>query len=90
LPKLGGFKTIRNKMAIINLRDLNKFENDELIDTKKLLEAGLVKNDHSGVKILAEGKLTKKLHIKAQSFSKKAKEIIEKLGGEALIESVEQ
>ena len=91
LPKLGGFKTIRNKIAIINLRDLNKFENDELIDFKKLVEAGLIENDYSGVKILAEGKLTKKLHIsafggsaeggKAISFSKKAKEMIVRLGG---------
>jgi len=91
LPKLGGFKTIRDRMAIINLKDLNRFKNDEIIDIQKLFEAGLIKNDRQRVKILAEGKLTKKLHISAEggsatggkaiSFSKKAKEAIVRLGG---------
>ena len=45
LPKLGGLETVRSKMAIVNLRDLNKFKNDELIDFKKLVEAGLVEKD---------------------------------------------
>jgi len=81
LPKLGGFKTIRDRMAIINLKDLNRFKNDEIIDIQKLFEAGLIKNDRQRVKILAEGKLTKKLHIKAISFSKKAEETIVRLGG---------
>ena len=84
LPKRGfsnaKFKT---EYAIINLSDLNKFENDTVITPELLKEMGLVKNQIDGIKVLGNGTLEKKLTIKAHKFSSVAKEQIEKLGGKA-------
>lgn len=84
LPKRGftnaKFKT---KYAVINLSDLNKFENDAVITPELLKEMGLIKNQLDGIKILGNGTLEKKLTVKAHKFSDVAKEQIEKLGGKA-------
>ena len=82
LPKRG-FSNARFKVeyAVINLSDLNKFENDSVITPELLKEMGLLKNQLDGVKVLGNGTLEKKLVVKAHKFSSKAKEEIEKLGG---------
>ena len=84
LPKRGftnaQFKTT---YAVINLSDLNKFESDAVVTPELLKEMGLVKNMLDGVKVLGNGTLDKKLVVRAHSFSSKAKEEIEKLGGKA-------
>ena len=84
LPKRGfsnaKFKT---EYAFINLSDLNKFENDAVITPELLKEMGLVKNQLSGIKVLGNGTLEKKVIVKAHKFSSVAKEEIEKLGGKA-------
>ncbi len=84
LPKRG-FSNARFKKvyAVINLDDLNKFENGAEVSPEILQDMGLVKNTLDGVKILGDGKLEKKLTVKANKFSKTAKEQIEKLGGKA-------
>lgn len=84
LPKKG-FSNARFKKeyAVINLSDLNKFESDAVITPELLKEMGLVKNQLSGVKVLGNGNLEKKLVVKAHKFSDSAKEQIEKLGGKA-------
>lgn len=84
LPKRG-FSNARFKKvyAVINLDDLNKFENGAEVSPEILKDMGLVKNTLDGVKILGDGKLEKKLTVKANKFSKTAKEEIEKLGGKA-------
>jgi len=82
LPKRG-FTNARFKVeyAIINLDDLNKFDNDAVITPELLKEMGLLKNQLDGVKVLGNGTLEKKLTVKANKFSKKAQTEIEKLGG---------
>lgn len=84
LPKRGfsnaKFKT---EYAVINLSDLNKFENDAVITPELLKEMGLVKKQLDGIKVLGNGKLEKKLTVKAHKFSAVAKEQIEALGGKA-------
>ena len=84
LPKRGfsnaPFKT---EYAVINLSDLNKFENDAVITPELLKEMGIVKKQLDGIKVLGKGTLEKKLVVKANKFSDKAKEEIEKLGGKA-------
>jgi len=84
LPKRGfsnaNFKTT---YAVINLSDLNKFENGAEITPELLKEMGLLKNQLDGVKVLGNGTLEKKLVVKAHKFSNVAKEQIEKLGGKA-------
>lgn len=84
LPKRG-FSNARFKKvyAVINLDDLNKFENGAEVSPEILKDMGLVKNTLDGVKILGDGKLEKKLTVKANKFSKTAKDQIEKLGGKA-------
>ena len=84
LPKRG-FSNARFKKvyAVINLDDLNKFEDGAEITPEILKNMGLVKKQLDGIKVLADGTLEKKLTVKAQKFSKAAKEAIEKMGGKA-------
>ena len=84
LPKRGftnaKFKTT---YATINLSDLNNFENGAEITPELLKDMGILKSQLDGVKVLGNGNLEKKLTVKANKFSKTAKEAIEKLGGKA-------
>ena len=81
LPKFGFHNGSRKEYAIVNLKDLNRFEDGVEVSPTLLIEAGLVKKELDGVKVLGNGELTKKLTVKAHKFSKSAKEAIEKLGG---------
>ena len=84
LPKRGFSNAMfKTKYAVINLSDLNKFENDTVITPELLKEMGLIKNQLAGIKVLGNGTLEKKLTVKAHKFSDVAKEQIEKLGGKA-------
>lgn len=84
LPKRG-FSNARYKVeyAVINLSDLNRFEDGAVITPSLLKEMGLVKNQLAGIKVLGNGTLEKKLIVNAHKFSSLAKEQIEKLGGKA-------
>ena len=84
LPKRGFSNAIfKTTYAVLNLSDLNKFEENTTITPELLKEMGILKNQLNGVKILGNGTLEKKLTVQANQFSKKAKEAIEKLGGKA-------
>lgn len=82
LPKRG-FSNARFKKvyAVINLDDLNKFDEGAEITPELLKDMGLVKKQLDGIKVLGDGTLEKKLTVKAHKFSKTAKEAIEKKGG---------
>lgn len=84
LPKRGftnaKFKT---EYAVINLSDLNRFEDGTVVTPALLKETGLLKNSLDGIKILGEGTLEKKLTIQANKFSSSAIEKIEKSGSKA-------
>ena len=84
LPKRG-FSNAKFKTtyAVINLSDLNKFDDNATVTPELLKEMGLVKNQLDGIKVLGNGKLEKKLVVKAHNLSSVAKEQIEKLGGKA-------
>jgi large subunit ribosomal protein L15 len=80
LPK-GGFHNIfRKEYDVVNLSSLERFSAGAVVDTAILREAGLVGGKRA-VKILADGVLTKALTVKAQAFSKQAREKIAALGG---------
>lgn len=84
LPKRGFSNAMfKTTYAVLNLSDLNKFEENTTITPELLKEMGILKNQLNGVKILGNGTLEKKLTVQANQFSKKAKEAIEKLGGKA-------
>jgi len=83
LPKRG-FKCINTKdITAINVDRLNKFEDGADVTIKSLKEMGLVKNVRDGVKILGNGKLTKRLNVKVTAFSQSAADKIKALGGNA-------
>ena len=71
------------RYAVINLSDLERFDDGAVVTPEILKEIGLVKKQLDGVKVLGNGTLTKKLTVKATMFSKTAKEKIEKIGGKA-------
>lgn len=82
LPKRGfSNANFKIRYATINLSDLNNFEEGAVVSPELLKEMGLVKKQLDGIKVLGNGNLTKKLTVKAHKFSEKAKEEIEKLGG---------
>ncbi len=85
IPKRG-FNNARftTRFAIINLSDLNKFFNDgDVVSEEILKERGIIKKRLSGIKILGNGKLEKKLTIKANRFTTSAVSKIEEAGGKA-------
>ena len=83
LPKRGfNNKRFETKYACINLSDLNTYFNDGDIVTPEILkERGIIKKQLSGIKVLANGKLEKKITVKANRFSTKAVSAIETAGG---------
>ena len=81
MPKRG-FKNInRKEYAVVNLADLNKFEEGSVVDFAALKEKGLVKKQLSGVKVLGKGELNVKLTVKVNKVSEAAKKAIEAAGG---------
>lgn len=82
LPKRG-FSNAKFKIryAVINLSDLERFAEGTEVTPELLKEMGVVKNSLDGIKVLGNGKLTKKLTVKANKFSETAKKEIEALGG---------
>lgn len=81
LPKRGFTNVNRLEYAIVNLEDLNVFENNSVVDVNSLIEKKIIKNIYDGVKVLGNGELNVSLTVKAKKFSKSAKEAIEKAGG---------
>lgn len=83
IPKRGFTNIWKTEWAILNVADLNVFEDGTEVTPELLLEAGLIKKVLDGVKILGEGTLEKKVTVKAHKFSKSAVEKIEAAGGKA-------
>lgn len=82
LPKRGFTNISRKEYAVVNLGDIDqKFETGAVVDVNTLKQAGLVKKEYEGVKILGNGELTKPLTVKATKFSKSATEKITAVGG---------
>ena len=71
----------RTVYAVVNVGDLERFEDSTTVTIEMLKENGLVNKELDGIKILGNGKLTKKLTVKANKFSNTAKEKIESVGG---------
>lgn len=81
LPKRGFTNINRKDYAVVNLDVLNRFEEGTNISPAMLVETGIIKDEKSGIKILANGKVDHKLTVRAHKFSKAAKEAIEAAGG---------
>ena len=83
IPKRG-FKNRNSKdIVAINVDVLERFEDGEEVTIERLQETRAISHRRDGVKILGNGELTKKLHVKVNAFSASAKEKIEAAGGTA-------
>ena len=79
-----GFRNVfRKRYAIINVEQLNRFNDGETITPERLIEDGLIKKIMNGLKILSKGEINKKIIVKAHKFSKEAINKIESAGGKA-------
>ena len=81
IPKRGFTNIFRQAWAIVNLRDLQRFAADSVVDQDVLKEAGLVGVKTQRIKLLAQGEITVPLTIKVQAVSAQARERIEAAGG---------
>ncbi len=81
LPKFGFNSPNRTEYAIVNLADLEKFAAGSVVDEATLRAQGLVKGVWDGIKVLGDGKLSKKLTVNVSKASQTAKDAIAKAGG---------
>ena len=81
IPMRGFTNMTRKEYAIVNVEALNCFDDGATVDFALLKEKGLVKKKLDGLKILGNGKLEKKLTIRANKFTKSAQKAIEEAGG---------
>ncbi|MFH2091135.1 MAG: 50S ribosomal protein L15 [Pseudomonadota bacterium] len=87
LPKRGFNNIFKTDNAILNVQDLDRFEDGAIIDMAALREVGLVKGNVDGAKLLGNGETTKKFSLKNIQVSKIAQEKIESAGGSIEIQN---
>ncbi len=84
LPKRGFNNIFKKEFNEVNIYQLNRFAEDEEVTPEKLVESGVIDSiAKSGIKILGQGELEKSLVVKANAFTKSAKDKIEAAGGKA-------
>ena len=81
LPKFGFIAPNRKEFAIVNVGQLESFDAGTTVDEAALRKAGLVKGRWTGVKLLGEGKLSRKVAIHVHRISEKARAAVEAAGG---------
>lgn len=81
MPKRGFTNIFAKEFSTINIRDLNRFDDNTVVTPELLLSEGLIKKVNDGVKILGDGEIEKKLTVRAHKFTKAAAEKIEAAGG---------
>ena len=83
VPKRGFNNIFAKPLTAVNVAALNRFEDGAVVDAAALIEAGIITSCPNGLKVIANGNLTKKITVKAAAFSESAKEKIEQAGGKA-------
>jgi large subunit ribosomal protein L15 len=82
IPKRGFVNVFRKEMAVVNVKELNRFDAGSVVDAAALRREGLVKGDcPGGVKLLGNGEITRKLTVKVDRASKSAVEKVVAAGG---------
>ena len=81
LPKRGFTNIFRKKIAVVNIRDLSRFESGSVVDEAALIRAGLIKGNRDGLKLLAQGEIENSLTIRLNKVSRNARKKIEAAGG---------
>lgn len=82
VPKKGFFH-LKREYAIVNVRDLNRFQDETTVTPELLKDVGMVKRSGRPIKILGDGELERKLTVQAHAFSKSALQKIQTAGGKA-------
>ena len=83
VPKRGFNNIFAKPLEVVNLSALNAFDDGDTVTAEALLSKGVLSKCEYGFKVLGNGKLTKKVTVKANAFSASAKEAIEAAGGKA-------
>ena len=83
IPKRGFHNVFAKPLTAVNLTVFNGFEDGAVVDAAALMEKGIISECPNGLKVLANGSLTKRVTVKAAAFSASAKEKIEQAGGKA-------
>lgn len=83
LPKRGFTNIFKKEYAIVNIQDLNIFDDGTEVTIELMQDVGMIKGVKDGVKVLGNGELEKQLTVKAHRFSKQAEEKISARGGKA-------
>ena len=81
LPKVGFNSKWPKIYQIVNLDELNRFKDGDVVNAESLKARGLIRSVRRPVKILSNGVISKRLTIQVQGFSKAAQEKITKAGG---------
>ena len=81
LPKRGFTNIFKKNFAIINIRDLARFDSGSAVDELELVKVGLIKGTYDGIKLLGQGEIDYPLQIKVNAISKSAQEKISAAGG---------
>ncbi|MDY6854814.1 MAG: 50S ribosomal protein L15 [Thermodesulfobacteriota bacterium] len=81
LPKRGFTNIFKKKYALVNIKDLNIFEEGTLVDKEVLSKCGLIKGRYDGIKVLGDGEIKYPIILKVHRLSKNAKDKIEAAGG---------
>ena len=83
LPKRGFTNIFKKEFVLVNIDDLNAFDENTKVTPELLIEKGIIKKVNNGVKVLGNGELKIKVDVAAHAFSKTAKDKIESAGGKA-------
>jgi large subunit ribosomal protein L15 len=81
LPKRGFTNIFKKEIAVVNVRDLERFEAGTIVDQPALVRSGLLKGSYDGIKLLGNGDISVSLTVKFDAISRTAKEKIEAAGG---------
>lgn len=83
LPKRGFNNYFAKEYVVVNLKDIAKIKDTDVITPEVLLDKGIIKDIKDGIKILGDGELKRAVTIKAKVFSSSASSKIAAAGGKA-------
>ena len=81
LPKRGFTNIFKKAWAVVNIKDLTRFDKNEVVDEAALVRAGLVNGKRDGIKLLGQGEIDFPVTVKVNHLSKTAQQKIEAAGG---------
>ena len=81
IPKRGFKNHFKKEYAIVNVADLERFDEGTVVNQELLLNEGVIRKELDGLKVLGNGEITKKLTVVAHKFSKEAAKKVEAVGG---------